>query len=110
MNLDLVAVKVKTEYESILGSFSSIWTADLSALVVQVDRSCPSWEPHRQTLLSNPAVIKDLTDNKDYGKIGAVCGEIRNQVKLLKQVHADRKGSCGDRGQRETASFRKLLL
>ena len=103
MNLDLVAVQVKTEYESLIGKFSSTGTADLSALVAQVERSCPAWEPHRETLLSNPAAVKELTSNKDYGKIGQIAGEIRSQVKLIKQVHADRQGSFGDLRNYEAA-------
>ncbi len=80
------------DYDTIMTEFSKTWSQDLSQLVGEVESGCPNWEPVRETLLDNPAMLGTLISNKSYGKIGALCSEIRNYVKLLKRVHADRHG------------------
>ena len=89
----LIEPALVTESLSIQARFGESWTRDLTILNRLVEESCPNWQPYRETLLSNDAVVKTLLDNPKYGQIGKLTSTMQVQLDLLKKVHSDRLGA-----------------
>ena len=89
VNPEILHARIGQEVADTLGVFSSSWSSDLQSMIADLDKSCPRWEPHRESLLDHPDMTKAMCENKRYGNIGPVCQELRTQLKLLKAMHTD---------------------
>ena len=90
VNPAVLHARMGQEVADTLGVFSSSWSSDLQSMIADLDKSCPRWEPHRESLLDHPDMTKAMCENKRYGNIGPVCQELRTQLKLNKAIHTDR--------------------
>ena len=78
--------------------FSTRWSSDMTVLCDALDQACPSWEPVRDTLLDEKIMVKAMVDNERYSSIAPLMNEVRNQIKLVKSIHSDRRGALVDAG------------
>ena len=92
LNLDTLSNRLKHDFGEICGAFGACWSKDLTTVVEEVERSCPAWQPFRDTLMDNAEMVRTLKSNPAYGKIGRLCTEVKTMVKLVKDVHADNNG------------------
>ena len=92
VNPEILHARIEQEMADIVGAFSTSWSSDLQHLLAELTKSCPEWEPYRESLLDHPDMIKAMCENKRYGTIGPVCQEVRAQLKYIKAIHADSRG------------------
>ncbi len=92
LNVDAAKDKVAKQYDEIMSKFGAAWSADLELLTKQVEDSCPAWTGFRESLLDHKEVVENMCNNPHYGKIGPLANELRSQIKLIKSLHADRRG------------------
>lgn len=92
VNTEILHTRLLDEVQKIMNSFRNSWSSDAEALAGQLETSCPDWGPVRETLMDNDVMVTAMCDNKAYGTLAIVVGEIKKQLKLIKVVHDDRRG------------------
>ena len=104
--LDAPTCVTSTSAESnrIQSWFGCSWASDLSAITTAIRDMCPEWEPYEENLLKRKDIVDQLVDNPYYTKIGPLANEGQRQIKLIKQMHRDNKGSLVDVGLAKSAS------
>ena len=81
-----------SECKEIRAALDSQWVKDYKAAVANLQKCCPAWQSHKETLCQNTAVCAELLGNKEFPTLPVAIEELTQQNDLMKQLAADGRG------------------
>lgn len=78
---------------TLVENFGNQWSRDIKTLSDTLEKACPNWSVHRETLLTNTEMVEAMCSNPLYGHIGPLQQKLNHYMKMIKSLHADRRGA-----------------
>ena len=89
-----IVTAIYEQAKEIAVSLESLWAADVNTFADSLQGLLPQWQPFKEKLLSNTAVMEQLLGCSNFGNVNALSAILDIYIKGMKAVNADGHGKA----------------